>query len=353
MPDDVVLTVGGAEHRGWKTLQVKRSLEELAGSFELTVSDRWPGSAAGKKIVDGQAASVSIDGELLISGFVDVVEPRIDGHSHEITFKGRDRTADLVDCSPPIEPGEWQGLGLRDLVAAIAEPFGIAVSAAVDLGDPFAKFRLEQGETAFEAIDRACRQRKVLATSDGRGALVLTRAGSSRAAIALRVGDNILAAGGSYSQRDRFSRYRIKGQQPGDDAWSETTAAHVEAEATDPGVTRYRPMTVIADHPGGQATAQDRVDWEARTRAARGRRIEITVQGWRQGSGGPLWRPNVLVDCRHPDLGVEGDLLVAAATFERSDAGTVTRLSLLPPDAFLPEPPEATKKTGGTDTWLS
>ncbi|MEX2630034.1 MAG: hypothetical protein WD341_08860 [Tistlia sp.] len=353
MPDDIVLNVGGTEHGGWKSLAVTRSLEELAGSFDLTVSDRWPGSTAGKRIAPGDACTVSLGGELLVSGYVDDVRPRIDADSHEVAFKGRDRTADLVDCSPALEPGEWRNLQLTQLVAAIAEPFGIAVTSQVSVGEPFATFRLEQGETAFEAIDRAARQRKVLATSDGAGGLVLTRAGAgARAAVALRVGDNVLSGEAVYSQRDRFSTYVIKGQQPGDDAWGETTAAHVRAEARDPGIRRHRPMTLIADQPGGEASQQARVEWEARTRAARGRRVEISVQGWRQGEAGPLWRPNVLVDCHHPDLGVETDLLVSSVTFERGGNGTITRLSLLPADAFLPEPVELTSK-GGTDLWLS
>ena len=72
-------------------------------------------------------------------------------------IRGRDRTGDLVDCSAATMPGEWQNELLDRIVQSLIDPFGISVTVDTDIGEPFRKFRIDEGETVFEAIDRACR----------------------------------------------------------------------------------------------------------------------------------------------------------------------------------------------------
>lgn len=331
MPD-VTLTINGAVYDGWENVRIHRTLEAAAGGFSLEVSgrERWP-------IAPGAAAVVKIDGDTVITGYVDVVDISLEKAAHTITVQGRDKTADLVDCAALNEPGEWTNSSLATIAAAIARPFGVTVTATA--GEAFPVFKLQPGEKAWEAIERACRMRGLLAITDGIGALVLIRPNGARGSTALVEGENVVAARANYSLADRFSQYVVKGQSAGgDDIFGEAAAA-VQGKATDGGVKRYRPYIVLAETGASISQAEERARWEATVRAARGSKATVTVVGWRQGDAGPLWNVNRLVSCALPTLGIAGDMLISGVQFAQSlEGGTVAVLDLVRPDAFLPEP---------------
>jgi len=329
--DAVTLTVNGAVYGGWKEISISRSIETIAGAFELSVSERWPGQAGRRAIAAGASARVAIGGETVIAGYVDDVEVSHDAESHEIAVRGRDATGDLVDCSAPDEPGEWSGLTLDRIAAAIAGPFGIAVSAAADLGEPFGTFAVQPGETAFEAIERAARMRAVLPLSDGKGGLVLTRAGRARAGVTLTP-ETILSARGTYGARDRHSRYTVKGDSGDFGSWGGDAGAEASGTASDPGIRRHRPLTVIAEDLAEGISFADRALWEANIRAGRARRVSITLAGWRYGDR--LWRPNELVRVENPALGVAAEMLIASVAFSLGPRGSLTELGLVGARAF-------------------
>lgn len=340
--DDLTLTVDGLDYGGWLSVEVARSIEAVAGTFRLGLTERWPGAPARRRIAAGARCSVAIDGETVISGHVDEVQPSFDEGQHGVSVAGRDAAGDLVDCSAIAGSGEWENARLAAIAADICRPFGIAVSAAADTGAAFKSFRIEEGETAWEAIERACRMRTVLAVSDGRGGIVLTRSAAGPAiGTALRDGPkgNMLSAQGRYSDKDRHSRYIVKGQRSGDDYLLPPDIAQPKGEAADPAVTRYRPLIVLAEDQGDGGDFGKRALWEARVRAARARQATIVVQGWRHASG--LWAPNTVVRVSSDWLAIEADMTIAGVAFRKDEGGTTSELTLMRPGAFevqaLPE----------------
>jgi prophage tail gpP-like protein len=332
---DIVLTVDGARYGGWKSADITRSMESGSGSFGLWVSERWPGQTEERPIAPGSRCVLTLAGEAVITGYVDDLLVRETADSHSIDVSGRDAACDLIDCSATNTPGEWRGVSLLDLAAELARPFGVAVRAEVDVGAPL-DAKLEHGESAWRAIERACRLRAMLCMSDGAGNLVLTRAGTGRAEVRLVRGQNILSYSVRRSIADRYSEYRALGQRPSRDGEDPSQAAHGSALVTDPGVTRYRPMILTAEDAADGVTLQQRAQWEARVRAGRSQRIDVTVQGWRQKPGGRLWQPNERVTLELPRSTAE--LLVATVHHSLSERGSQTQLSLVPPDTYLPEP---------------
>ena len=347
MSDDVTLTVNGTAHAGWTSVEVVRSIETIAGTFSLGLTERWPGASENRPVLPGDACTVEIGGDVVITGYVDDVEPSYSAASHEITVRGRDAAGDLVDCSAVHEPGEWKELKLEAIAADLCRPFGIKVSTATYTGKAFKKFRIEEGETVFEAIERACRQRAGLPVSDGRGGLVMTRADpDARVPGVLKggPGGQILAATGRFSNRDRYSNYTVKGQQAGDDFAFGTAAAEPSAEASDLGIRRHRPLVIIAEDQGDAGAFADRARWEANVRAGRSRAATVTVQGWRHQGG--IWTPNSTVAVEDPWIGADGDFIVAGVKLTREEwSGSRTELDLKLPGAFaltaMPEEEEA------------
>lgn len=356
----VTLAVEGALHRGWETVTLKRSIETFAGEFDVSLTDRWADAdAPARQIKTGAAVKVTVgaSAEPVISGWIDAVSQHYDEKTREITITGRDRTGDLVDCSAFHPGGHWTNAKLELIVWDLVKPFKINVRSEVDTGAPLPRFAIQQGETVHSAIDRACKQRAVLAVSDGRGAIVLTRAGKKTSATLLRLGGTIEAAQAEFDDRERFSDYIAKGQQGFNRAGSAKAAVTPKAIARDEEITRYRPMILRGETESASGDLQKRVEWERNVRAGRSRKVTYTVPGWHQTPGGPLWDINLLVPVSDSFLHLDETLLIAGLTFRQGvESGTVTELEVVRKEAFDVPPPKALKKarkgrTGKNELW--
>lgn len=329
------LYIGTEIYGGWQRVSVTRSIEQVAGSFDLEVTERWPGQAASRPIRPGEKCTLRLDGETVISGYVDEVEPGYDRQSHGISVRGRDATGDLVDCSAVYKTGQWAHATLERIARDLCAPFGIAVKVETDTGAPFPSFKIEPGETAFECLERAARLKAVLLVSDGEGNLVITRAGAASSGTALVEGVNILSAQAQLSWKERFSEYTVRGHDRiGNDM--EAAAQFVSPSATvrDETISRYRPRIVLADDHGDRSRFIDRAEWEKNVRMGRALRGSITVQGWRDGEG-RLWRPNTLVHLASPLLYLaEAEMLIVGCLYTLDDSGTRTALSIARREAF-------------------
>lgn len=338
MPE-VRLTVDGDDWAGWQSYRINLGMQQLAGSFDLTLTERWSGQEQRRALRVGAPCTLHYDGELLITGYLDNVAPTYNGEDHRITVSGRDKTADLVDCSAPST--QWIGRGLADVARELCAPFGIGVIDQAGANAAFRSLKPNDGETVFEMLDQAARIRGVLLITDGRGNLVITRAGREQAGDALRLGQNILSGSGNFDLRDVFSTYTFKGQQPGDDYLSGETAAAVQAKASDSRIKRHRPLTLIADGPLDTAAARERVTWERNVRWGRSQSITYGVQGHRQSTGA-LWRQNMRVPVFDAYQFLDGaERLITDLTYILDDQGERCDLTVMPREAFdLVEQPE-------------
>lgn len=325
------LTVNDTKYDGWKDIAVTRGIEQIAGTFDLGLSERWPGQVGGRPIRPGEPCTVALDGQVVITGFIDDVQPEYDDKTHALRIAGRDRTGDLVDCS--VLPGgrQWKGRTITQIAADACKPFGIPVKSEADVGKPL-DITGQHGETAFELLERSARQCGILLVADGKGGLLLTRAGTVRCPTALVEGENILKASASLSQRDRHSKYIVRTENPGTDDSTPEQNSGAEATATDPNVTRYRPLIVMGEESGHHDSLVKRARWEANVRIGRGSTATITVQGWHHAGG--LWQPNTLVDVKSPLLYLDMTMLITSVTYRLSDEGTTCELGISRPEAF-------------------
>lgn len=328
------LYVGGAIYGGWKRVTVSRSIEQIAGGFELEVTERWPGQSVSRPIRPGEKCRLALDGETVITGYVDDSEPEFSSQTHSLAVRGRDATGYLVDCSAIYKTGQFVNATLDRIARDLCAPFGIKVKVETDIGAALPSFNIEESETVFECIERAARMKAVLLVSDGEGNLVITRAGSRRGATALVEGENILAGRGQFSWKDRYSVYTVKGQERGSDEFYAEHAASPSATVRDDAITNYRPLIVLPGSHGAGATLRDRAEWERNVRMGRGNRGSITVQGWRDGSGA-LWQPNTLVTVTSPMLWLNAaEMLIVGCAYTLDENGTRTVLSIARREAF-------------------
>jgi len=335
---DITLTIGGTRWGGWKTVQIQRGIEQVAGQFSLGVSDRWPGQDVRRDIRPGDACTVQMDGQTVITGHVDDVAMRLRADSREIEISGRDATGDLVDCS--VTDKQYPSRTMRQIAEALCKPFGVPVAVAAGLTLPvMPTFRADHGETVWEVIERLARICGVLAVADGAGGLLITRATTTRVATELVEGQNVLEAEGAATWRERFSTVTVVGVLPGSDGLFGAAAAG-KGVATDTEISRHRPLVMQAEDASDRAGLRVRAEWERNVRSGRGRRVSVTVPGWSHAGG--LWQPNTRVGVSLPSLALAADLLITSVTHTLDDGGTRTQIEMVRPEAFdripMPEP---------------
>lgn len=341
-PHDVALEIGGKAYLGWTEIEIERSIDAASGSFSLALAAKDRTNAEDWPIEDGAACRVLLAGRVLITGYVDNIGYFIGEEERGLRVRGRDKAADLIDCSAIHKPGSWKNAKLEAIAAELAKPFGIEVKVTGDTGAPFKKFALQQGETVFAVIERMARYRGLAVWSPGDGTLRVGNPDSGARTGRIVQGVNVQSADATRDVSDRFSEYLLKGQASGDDERNGKAVAQVSASAKDAGVKRYRPLLIVGEEQADAKSLAKRAAWEAAVRSGRARQLNVTVPGWLDDQGKP-WQPGARSACDIPSCKISGDLLVQRVRMVRSaDAGTVTDLELVPPEAWtqLAEPEE-------------
>lgn len=342
---DVVLKINGGIYRGWTTIKIRRSLEQVADTFNLGVTDNRSGALADqKKIKSGDLCEIWIDDDKVITGFVDNVGMSYDNASRSITVSGRSKAGDLVDCS--FLGKQFKNRTLLQIAEELCAPFGLSVISETDTGASFKKQAIEEGQPFFEFIESLARVRAVRLVSNPDGDLVFVRTGNDRVSTPLRLGDNILSASASFSSREQFSEYLIKGQRPGSEQDWGASAADVQVKISGDRVARYRPKVMMIDGPADLSDCRNRGEWQRNTAFGRSRSVVYTVRGWRHSKG--LWAPNNIVSVSDPWLEIEADRLVVTVDYSLDDKGERTELQVMPKEALdliaLPDSTESDAK---------
>ncbi|EGB1515850.1 baseplate protein [Salmonella enterica subsp. enterica serovar Adelaide] len=351
MSNTVTLRTDGRLFTGWTSVSVTRSIESVAGYFELGVN--VPPGTDLSGLAPGKAFTLEIDGQIVCTGYIDSRRRQMTADSMKITVAGRDKTADLIDCAAVYSGGQWKNRTLEQIARDLSAPYGVTVRWELsdkESSAAFPGFTLDHSETVYEALVRASRARGVLMTSNAAGELVFSRAAST-ATDELVLGENLLTLDFEEDFRDRFSEYTVKGYArangaEGDDIDAKSIVSR-KGTATDSDVTRYRPMIIIADSKITAKDAQARALREQRRRLAKSITFEAEIDGWTRKDG-QLWMPNLLVTVDASKYAIKTtELLVSKVNLILNDQdGLKTRVSLAPREGFL-VPVESDRKNKG------
>lgn len=338
--NNVELKVDGKIFSGWTSVTVNRSIETMAGYFDLGVNVQT--STDLSSLAPGKPFTLSIDGQTVITGYTDGRRRQMGADSMKITIAGRDKTADLIDCAAIYKGGQWKKRTLEQIARDLCQPYGVAVRwelTDAESAAPFTSFTLDHSETVYEALGRAARARGVLITSNAAGDLVFTRADESHSD-RLVLGENLLSVDFDEDYRDRFSEYTVKGHGRSNGKVGDTvdarTIASQKGTATDSAITRYRPMIILADSKIDTQSATARALREQRRRLAKSVTFEAQLDGWTR-SNGQIWMPNILAEIDASKFAIQtGPLLVSKVVLTLDDReGVKTTLTLAPRDGFL------------------
>lgn len=359
--DTLTAIINSTTYTDFISAQITRSVSNIAGTFTLTLRDKWRFEDDSWPFVPGTKIQLQAGSfpqkSAIVTGFIDRVEVSVSAEDREIVISGRDKTGDLVDCAPDLKGSEFKNLSLLDIAKKLCEPFGIGVTfvgtqksgsvvqspGAASIAPSVSKktkpkFNIRPGESVFNILHDLVKEAGYLMFPDEFGDLIIfdrTTAGLSKSPVPLTQGENILSAQAVYDFSDRYSLYIVKGQSYGTDNFSSTNSTEPEGRASDCAIDRYRSTVVISERNVDKAGAQKRAEWEATTRATRSTDVRCVVQGWSRPDGS-LWSINELVTVHAGFIGIGDDMVVNSVAFSKNTSGgTLTTLGLSRKDSYV------------------
>jgi prophage tail gpP-like protein len=348
MSDDVTIVTGQQSISGWTSVRVTRAIERMPNDFQIELTEFFP--ADGSKIIiqAGAPCQLKLGNDLVLTGYIDEYEAKIEAQQHSVSVSGRSMSEDVVDCSAEWNSAQFVNSSALQIIQGLASVYGIPVAQTPNTGNskPIPQFNLMYGETAVEIIERITRYEQLIYYDMPDGSILLSQASTIKAGSALVQGVNVQSATVRLSMK-RYSNYVCvyqstasfsDGQSLGS---GQNNSMNEFSQAVDNTVPRHRQKFIVVESGDdvGYTVTKLRSQWECNRRAGKDYELQVVVDSWRDGSGN-LWQPNTLVDINIPALKLaDRTWLIGQVTYSRNEeTGTTATLVLNPPIAFQPEP---------------
>jgi len=327
--------INGKVITGWDMVQVTHAIDSLAGTFVLRTQTSQLEAICNALNTD-EPCSIVINNEQVLIGYIDLINPLIQGSESSVTVMGRSHAADLIDSSIDSDKHEFNNIKLDAFIQQLIEPYDFELlisNAPATIGEPFASIVTMPTWSPWDAITHACKRRMILPIAGVHKNIFLTTPGSFGRSADLVYGQNIKKIEEKNRRDSRFSEIIIKGKANSDDF---SSSEEISASTKDPDIKRHRPK-ILQVSGITQDYAQERANWETNIRAAKSREISVSIPGFTQPDGS-LWKYNTLARTVIPALGLDTDRLIAKRMFKKFNEGSETQLTLVRPDAFQFKP---------------
>jgi prophage tail gpP-like protein len=323
----------GEELYGWQGLQVVRSIDSAADGFAFSLPfDPTPENRERFRPFKATQIRVSADGELLLTGYIEVVVPYTGPDRKTIEIQGRGATGVLIDWSAG-PPFEFQGLSFNQIAAQIAHPYELV--AQPDTG-VLSDVSIEIGSNVYPFISSLAAANGLWAQPQPGGWLRFSRLDSGRASVAdLVEGESpVVSVSGNYDVTQRFQKYMVVSQNEGD--------PDAEYEVSDPELlganVRGRKIVLLKQQ---SADLREAANFARSKALIDSFQTTALVTGWKNGTG--FWKPGDIIRLKAPGAFIQNltRLVIKRATMAIDEsAGQVTTLDLGLPAAYNQQSPK-------------
>ena len=340
MPDPVfetvTLVVDGYAISGWQRVEVSRSMQHGAIDFELeatttSLSDQALSLRDGQDVeiytTPGGESYAAAGGDLLCAGSIDDYQASYAADSKTVTLSGRSKGRDPIDCPVVNHPtGRVENKTLLG-VAQEFDEFGVTWSTDQQL-PTLPMVQRHPVEPLFATIEREARKGGYMLAAQPDGGIKITRAGTTRHADALVLGDpGITSCRVCISPAAKRQPVVVRGQRR-----SGTGRTNLRQEYRDSGDgnDRHRPHIVLAEGDHSDDDLKRRARWQRLRLAGHGITVAWVVSAWRDADG-LLWDPGRLMANRIDAEKLNCDLTLSTVRFIQDDKGTRADLTFVDP----------------------
>ncbi len=339
----IALQVDGFSYANFTKAEVILSMDSLAGSFLFNAVDV---ESAGLPFKGGESCKITVNDELVIDGFIDIITVDYADSMHTITIEGRDKTSDIIDST--IENVKITGSAtLKQVIEKVIENIGADISVVDNVGlTPFNpaedKLSASIGQNAFDFIETLARKKAVLLASNV-GNVDIIKPSDSLLDITLKniIGandNNIKSASYNKDLTTRFNRYKTRSQynlvalnEAGE--FDTEQVVNQSGEYIDNEIRESRQFILQSENASAAQKARLRAEWEGVIRRTRSKTYGAVVIGHENDLG--LWKPNTLINVADDFAGLNENMLINTVTFRIDvDSGTTTELSLVDKEAY-------------------
>jgi prophage tail gpP-like protein len=324
-----------------------RSLGSAAGEFNFkasnTAADVFP-------LSKGDECEIWIDDNKVMTGFTNSIGGYSDPETTEIRLRGRDKVQDLVDSYIKSDIDFKTSVDILTMFKRVLGSLGITgINVKMQQGLTVRRFSKSElasakiGDNAFEFLQKFCRMRQLLITSNSDGDVILTRAGSGKYTTILKkeIGgteNNILRSDFEDNDASRFREYIVISQgNPIDQLFNDSTVSK-KSLAQDLNIRAGRIMVINSDISSDLQTNSDRAKWESNIRRVKGFQYNCRIRGfYLDAKSTVLIEPNNLIQVIDERFGIDAELLIKSCRYIKSLDGTFTDISLVNKDAFTLE----------------
>jgi prophage tail gpP-like protein len=349
------LKVNENTFESWSQMNVRTSMNTIAGSFGFLDADFSGGDFAKWKIKKGDEVEVFIENETLITGYIDSIPIEYGGKKFDIQFIGRDKTCDLIDCTYNEDNNEFKKQTRANIIRRLIDPFEIELTidstASTEANVKIDSFKVNEGCYVYEMISEICRDAGILPLSKGDGKLTITKSTTTdKATDTIQFDSNAIYGKLIQDDSNRYSDYICKGFGIGGDSKRLEDFIEPSGVFSDPIISRYRPLTIFSDRATDSGKCKDRAKWEARLRAGFSRGLIYHVPGWMQ-SDGSIWRINTLVTVYDKVLNISAqEFLICDVNYVFDDEdGAFSKIHLVDKDTFSGSAADINIKAGFDD----
>lgn len=356
--NQIVLRIGGMEHRTWQSYDIDSDFLIPADGFDFELGV----AATQGQIPDltGQRCEVVINGETVLTGIIGNQRDEKDKGSRSLRLTGRDLACLLVDCSAP--QVNVKGMTVLAAVQKLVAPWKSYLPKVVlkaENNPTLDKVDIEPSESAWQALSHVANSVGLHVWLEADGTLAVGGADYSSEPVATLCwskSDNRRNVERINIERDvdnRFSEVTFLAQSHGR---SGNAAKHdLKWVWQDPSMPLHKPKTVVvADADNLEALKRQAKkqlsDWKLE-----GLTITVTV-GDHKTAAGVLWAAGQRVHLIDEEEGIDAIFFVMGRRLMLSRmAGTQTELRLKEdgvwtPDAYAQKAERARKRKGKRKT---
>lgn len=356
------IEVKGKQYENFLAMTAKTSIDTICNSFSI---QSGPGINASLPFSLDDECVIYVDGEPVVTGYIEIINGYGDSSTAVINAIGRDRTCDILDSSIGTMPDIKPPISLKRIVELVITHIGSDIDVQDYSGAMFAQgedlIAPEPGDNAFDFLEKIARKKTVLLTSNSEGDVVLYSANAPTIAAAVindpnDDGHNVLSYSFEYDKTQRFNLYESVGNVNINLAAllgqiNPQKIVDQRGFVTDKAVREGRQFIIARENPSSAGGLKDRATWEADIRRARSRKYAATLSGYRNQIG-DLWSPNTIVKVVDTRARINSYMLINSVTFRFDSDGRKTELELINKDAYkvqISEPEEAKGKTAGLE----